>query len=97
MINVKFAVTMLLCTQTWGLRCDSLFCTETFWGLVYLLGLCVGDSAVPHRPWQHLDRAVWVRVRVRVRVSTLMHDQPSLLTQNPGGGVNKEIPHRWGK
>ena len=36
MINVKFAVTMLLCTQSWGLRCDSLFCTETFWGLVYL-------------------------------------------------------------
>ena len=37
MINAKFAVTMLLCTQTWGLHCDSLFCTEPFWGLVYLL------------------------------------------------------------
>ena len=37
MINVKFAVTMLLFTQTWELRCDGLFCTETFWGLVYLL------------------------------------------------------------
>ena len=37
MINVEFAVTMLLCTQTWGLRCDSLFCTEPLRGLVYLL------------------------------------------------------------
>ena len=34
-----------------------------------------------------------VRVRVRVRVSTPMHvycDQSSLLTRDPGGGVNKK-------
>ena len=24
-------------------------------------------------------------------------DQPSLLTRDPGGGVNEEIPHRWAK
>ena len=24
-------------------------------------------------------------------------DQPSLLTRDPGGRVNKEIPNRWGK
>ena len=49
----------------------------------------------------HLDRAVWVRVRVRVRVglahSCMYCDQPSLLTRDPGGGVNEEIPHRWAK
>ena len=27
-------MTMLLGTQTWGLRSDKLFCTQTFWGLV---------------------------------------------------------------
>ena len=47
MMNVKFAVTMLLCTQTWGLRCDSLFCTETFWGLsVPTIGEG-GDTTIP--------------------------------------------------
>ena len=24
-------------------------------------------------------------------------DQPSLMARDPSGGVNKEIPHRWGK
>ena len=24
-------------------------------------------------------------------------DQPNLLTRDPGGGVNEEIPHRWAK
>ena len=24
-------------------------------------------------------------------------DQPSLLTRDPGGEVNEEIPHRWAK
>ena len=29
--------------------------------------------------------------------SCMYCDQPSLLTRDPGGGANKEIPHRWGK
>ena len=29
--------------------------------------------------------------------SCMYCDQPSLLTLDPGGGVNKKIPHRWGK
>ena len=29
--------------------------------------------------------------------SCMYCDQPSLLTRDPGGGVNEEIPHRWTK
>ena len=29
--------------------------------------------------------------------SCMYCDQPSLLTRDPGGGVNEEIPHRWAK
>ena len=29
--------------------------------------------------------------------SCIYCDQPSLLTRDPGGGVNEEIPHRWAK
>ena len=34
LINVKFAVTMLLCPQTWGLRCDDVALYSYFWGFM---------------------------------------------------------------
>ena len=48
-------------------------------------GLCVGDSAVG------------LGLGLGLAHSCMYCDQPSLLTRDPGGGVNEEIPHRWAK
>ena len=40
---------------------------------------------------------IYIGLGLGLAHSCIYCDQPSLLTRDPGGGVNKEIPHRWGK
>ena len=70
------------------------------WGKYGYLPHRCGDSVVPvAAPRQDRSGCTINPMIALRRANTLMHmycDQPSLQTRDPGGGVNKKIPHTGG-